>query len=144
MGGRAARRREVNNSTIHLPVPRALKSRWVRESQRRGLKLTEYLLAMIQLGETMKTHPIPEALADAYRGAGYAFAASAGGQLVALRYLADVAPELDGALAEGGATARAAVMRWVASDAAGPAVRELQALGQVCVGMCSAWEFVEL
>lgn len=92
----------------------------------------------------MSTYPIPESLADQYHGAGYALAASVGGQLVALRYIADVAPELDDALAEGGTSARAAVLGWIGSDAAGPAVRELQALGEVSVGMCSAWEFVEL
>lgn len=91
----------------------------------------------------MTVYPIPDALASAYRGAGYALAATSAGQLVALRYLADLAPELDDDLAEGGATARAAAQRWIGTDAAGPAVRELQALGQVHVGMCSAWEFVE-
>ena len=92
----------------------------------------------------MTVYPIPDALAGQYHGAGYALAASAGGQLVALRYLADLAPELDDPLSEGGAVARQASQRWILSDAAGPAVRELQALGDVHVGMCSAWEFCEL
>ncbi|MBS0414358.1 MAG: hypothetical protein JSR68_08295 [Proteobacteria bacterium] len=92
----------------------------------------------------MKTYPIPDTMSSQYHGAGYALAATVSGQLVALRYLADVAPELDEVLADGGHTARAAVQRWIASDAAGAAVRELQALGAVHVGMCSAWEFVEL
>ena len=47
-------------------------------------------------------------------------------------------------LIEGGSIARAAVQKWIASDAAGSAVRELQALGDVSVGMCSCGEFVEL
>lgn len=92
----------------------------------------------------MKTYHIPEATASQYHGAGYALASTTGGQLVALRYLADIAPELDEPLTEGGQTARAAVQNWIKSDAAGPTVRELQALGQVHVGMCSAWEFCEL
>ncbi|MBS0306444.1 MAG: hypothetical protein JSR43_13840 [Proteobacteria bacterium] len=33
---------------------------------------------------------------------------------------------------------------WVASDVASATVRELQAHGEVSVGMCSGWEFVEL
>lgn len=131
-------------STVHLSVPRALKARWVKASQQRGLKLTDHLLALIERGEAMKTYPIPEAVAGQYHGAGYALAATAGGQLVALRYLADVAPDLDEPLADGGQMARAAVQRWIASDAAGPTVRELQALGDVHAGMCSSWEFCEL
>jgi|GEM_PF-1278626 len=134
----------TDDAVIHLSVPRALKARWVKASQQRGLKLTEHLLSLIARGEAMKTYPIPEATASQYHGDGYALAATAGGQLVALRYLVDVAPELDEALSEGGQTARAAVQRWIKSDAAGAAVRELQALGEVRVGMCSAWEFCEL
>lgn len=92
----------------------------------------------------MNVYPIPDAVAGQYRGAGYALAASAGGQIVTLKYIEDIAPSLDADLAEGGMVARSAVQRWVVSDAAGPAVRELQALGEVHVGMCSSWEFVEL
>ena len=136
--------REALSTTVHLSVPRALKARWVKDSQQRGLKLTDHLLTMIERGEAMKTYPIPEAVAGQYHGAGYALAATAGGQLVALRYLVDLAPELDEPIAEGGQPARAAVQRWIASDAAGAVVRELQALGEVHVGMCSAWEFCEL
>ena len=82
----------------------------------------------------MTVYPIPDALAGQYHGAGYALAASVGGQLVALRYLADLAPELSDVLAEGGEHARAAAHAWIGSDAAGPAVRELQALGEVHAG----------
>ena len=92
----------------------------------------------------MRVYPIPEALASQYHGAGYALAAIAGGQLVALLYLEDAAPDLGDVLAEGGSAASRAVQNWVASGAAGPTVRELQALGDVSVGMCSAWEFCEL
>ena len=129
-------------TVIHISVQRAIKARWVKASQARGMKLTDWIVE--QLERPMKTHPIPDTLAGQYHGAGYALAATAGGQLVALRYLADLAPELDEALAEGGDVARQAAQRWIASDAAGPAVRELQALGNVNVGMCSAWEFCEL
>ena len=129
-------------SVIHINVPRAVKARWVKASQARGMKLTDWLVDRIET--RMNVYSIPDTLASQYHGAGYALAASAGGQLVALRYLVELAPELDDDLAEGGATARAAAQRWIDSSAAGPAVRELQALGEVHVGMCSAWEFVEL
>ena len=129
-------------SVIHISVPRAAKARWIKASQARGMKLTDWIVE--QLDRPMKTYLIPDAIASHYHGAGYTLAASAGGQLVALRYLADLDPELDEPLSEGGSTARQAAQRWIASDAAGPAVRELQALGDVHVGMCSAWEFCEL
>ena len=131
-------------STVHLNVPRALKTRWVKASQQRGLKLTDHLLTLIQRGETMAVYPVDDSMESQYHGAGYALAATAGGQLVALRYLVDVAPELDEPLAEGGQTARAAVQSWIKSDAAATVVRELQVFGDVHVGMCSAWEFCEL
>ena len=92
----------------------------------------------------MNTHAIPESLSHQYHGAGWALAAITGGKLVDLRYVSDLAPDLADDLIEGGSIARAAVQRWIASDSAGPAVRELQALGEVAVGMCSCWEFVEL
>ncbi len=129
-------------SVIHISVPRAIKARWVKASQARGLKLTDWIIERIEA--RMNVYPIPHPLASQYHGAGYALAASVGGQLVALRYLADVAPELEDALADGGSAARDAAVCWLASDAPGPIVRELQALGKVHAGMCSAWEFVEL
>lgn len=39
-------------AVVHLNVPGALKARWVKASQRRGLKLTDYLLELIRRGET--------------------------------------------------------------------------------------------
>ena len=134
-------------SVIHISVPRAAKARWVKASQARGMKLTDWLVeaADAAAGEKhMKVHQIPHTLAGAYQGAGYALAAISSGQVVALRYIADAAPELDEVLADGGIAARHAVLRWIDSSAAGPVVRELQVLGEVSVGMCSSWEFVEL
>lgn len=134
-------------SVIHINVPRAAKARWVKASQARGMKMTDWLIEAADraAGERpMNVYPIPDTLASAYQGAGYALAAVAGGQLVALRYIADLAPQLDDTLAEGGRPARDAVQDWIGSDDAAPTVRELQALGAVSVGMCSAWEFVEL
>ena len=131
-------------ATIHLNVPAGLKARLVKASQRRSMKLSDYLLELIERAESMNTHAIPESLSRQYHGSGWAVAAITGGQLVDLRYVSDLAPELTDDLIEGGSIARAAVQKWIASDAAGSAVRELQALGDVSVGMCSCGEFVEL
>lgn len=93
----------------------------------------------------MATYPIPPALAAQYRGAGVALAAITGGQVVALRYLADIAPlEVADQIAEGGPHAAFFARQWLGKAEAGPAVRELQALGDVRAVMCSAWEAVEL
>ncbi len=93
----------------------------------------------------MKVFKITESLASQYHGAGWAMAAITGGQVVALRYIADVAPaRVADAVADGGAHARFFMRQWIVTDEAAPVVRELQALGQVSVGMCSAWEFCEL
>lgn len=91
----------------------------------------------------MTAHKIAPTLALHYQGAGWALAAIAGGQVVALRYVRDVAPaevadHLDGPHAQ------FFVRQWMLTAAAGPAVRELQALGDVSIGMVSSWEFVEL
>ena len=61
------------------------------------------------------------------------------------RYVRDVAEAIAEQIEEaGGAHASFFVKQWLQTDAAAPVVRELQALGQVSVGMCSAWEFCEL
>ena len=135
-------------ATIHLNVPAGLKARLVKASQRSSRKLSDYLLEVIERAESMNSHALPESLSHQYHGSGWAVAAITGGQLVALRYVSDLAPELTDDLIddliEGGSIARAAVQKWIASDAAGSAVRELQALGDVSVGRCSCGEFVEL
>lgn len=93
----------------------------------------------------MATYPIPQTLAGQYRGAGLALAAVTGGHVVALRYLAEVAPpEVADALAEGGQHAAFFARQWLGTAEAGPVVREMQALGEVRVVMCSAWEAVEV
>ena len=134
---------EGGDALIHLRVSPALKGRWVRESRAAGMKLTDWIIQRVE-ARPMNVYKIPDTLSSAYHGAGYALAAIAGGRPVALRYVEDLAPDLGDVLAEGGSAARRAVQNWVASDAAGPTVRELQALGDVSVGMCSSWEFVEL
>jgi hypothetical protein len=124
------------DALIHLRVPAALKARWVRESQSRGLKLTDWITQRVE-ARTMNVYKIPEALAHKYHGSGHALVAVTGEQVVDLVYLADALPDFDsdapGALATAVADARLA-----------PTVRRLQALGQLSFGMVSCWEFVEL
>ena len=93
----------------------------------------------------MNVFKIPDALADAYHGSGWALAASVNNQLVTLRYIRDVAPRaVTDAMAEAdGAHAAFFVKQWLSTQEAAPTVRELQSLGNVHVGMCSCWEFVE-
>lgn len=86
----------------------------------------------------MNVFPIPDTIADKYKGAGHALAAVTGGRIVGLVYLRDALPDYDdGEGVAGLATA-------INDDRLGPTVRELQALGDLHVGMCSCWEFVEL
>lgn len=68
----------------------------------------------------MATYPIPLALAGQYRGAGPALAAVAGGQVVALRYLSEIAPpEVADALAEGEQHIPFLACRWLGTAEAG-------------------------
>lgn len=128
-----------------MNVARRVKARWVNASQQRGMKLTDYLTDMIARAEAMNVYPIPDATASQYHGAGWALAAITGGQVVALRYIRDVAEAISDQIDEaGGSHAGFFVRQWLQTDEAGPVVRELQALGEVSVGMCSCWEFVEL
>ena len=86
----------------------------------------------------MQVFKIGDSLESKYRGAGHALAAVTGGQLVDVRYLSDVLPDYD----DGEGIARLA--NALDDDRLGPTVRELQALGEVVVGMVSCWEFVVL
>lgn len=86
----------------------------------------------------MKTYQVPEGLAPQYHGAGHALAAVVNGSLVRIIYLHDIFPGYDGALDS------AALRQAISLPPLGPAVRELQDLGDVSVGMLSCWEFTEL
>ena len=79
---------------------------------------------------------VPDALAEKYKGSGYALAASKNGKLVDLIYLRTVLPDLD----EDKGIERVIL----GNPEIGPTVRYLQSLGDVHVGMCSSWEFCEL
>lgn len=72
-----------------------------------------------------------------YQGTGYAIGAIAKGQLIDFRYLSEV---LDLSGDEGPEE----IMQYLADARLGPTVRYMQALGEVSVGMCSCYEFVEL
>lgn len=79
---------------------------------------------------------IPDALEAKYHGCGIALASVTGGVIVNLVYLRDVLEDFD----EEQDGVRAALT----DDRLGPTVRLLQSTGEVFVGMCSCWEFVEL
>lgn len=82
----------------------------------------------------MSTFPIPDELADAYKGSGHALAAVKDGQLRDLLYLRDLLPNF-----------RPEDVETAIRDAhLAPAIRHLEQLGEVSVGMCSCWEFCEL
>lgn len=96
--------------------------------------------------KTTKTYPIPDGLATQYHGAGWALVAVAGGHLVKLVYLADVSPAFEKMMGNPGADAHGAFFARQALSLpdVGPTIRELQALGEISVGMLSGWEFLEL
>src|SRR5574337_2168659 len=82
-------------SVVNITVPRGVKAAWVRASQARGMKLTDWLVESVRRSMMMQTYPIPEALAPKYHGAGHALAAVTGGQIVDLVYVEDALPDYD-------------------------------------------------
>lgn len=80
---------------------------------------------------------IPESLLDKYHGCGIAMASVTGGIIINLVYLHDVIVEFDD-------EDRDALPAALNDDRLGPTVRLLQSTGEVFVGMCSCFEFVEL
>jgi hypothetical protein len=93
----------------------------------------------------MKTYKVPEGLAPQYHGSGWALATVAGGQLVKLVYLADVSPAFEHMMQQPGAENHGAFFarQVLQMPELGPTIRELQALGEISVGMLSGWEFTE-
>lgn len=93
----------------------------------------------------MQVFKISDSLAGAYHGSGWALGSVASnGELVALRYFEDLVPvSVASQLGDGnGAHGDFFIKVWLDTAEAAPVVRELQALGDVVVGMCSCWEFV--
>lgn len=80
----------------------------------------------------MNVYKIPDALANKYRGAGYALAVTLDGQLIDIVYLSDILPDFDGS------------PTGFTDDRLAPAVRRLQVFGQVHAGMLGSWQFTEL
>ena len=131
------------NALIHLNTSAAIKGRWVAESRKRGMKLTDYIIEMMRRAQAMNTYDASN-LKD-YKGAGWALAAITGGQVTRLIYLDDVAEDV--IMDDNGdeyPDVKRRITLWTGTTAAGQYVRELQALGEVSIGMCSCGEFVEL
>lgn len=78
-----------------------------------------------------------------YQGSGYAIGAVVGGQLVDFKYLRDALPDFEGDHTEDG-DGHELAMAAMSDPRIGPAVRQIQALGDVVAGMCSGYEFVVL
>ena len=82
---------------------------------------------------------IAETLGPEYKGAGFALAAIAGGQVVAPAYLDDVLPEFDQA------TANIEAVQAVLAD---PRVKgkawEMTLFGEPSIGICVDWRFVPI
>jgi hypothetical protein len=126
---------EGGDALIHLRVPAATKARWVRESRAAGQKLSTWIIDRVE-ARKMNVFPIPEALASKYHGAGYALAAVLEGSVIDLVYLREALPDFG--------EERQDALAAIDDPRIAPTVRRLQALGQVSIGMCSGWEFVEL
>ena len=84
----------------------------------------------------MQVFKISEAIENKYKGAGCALAAVSNGAIVDLVYVSDFCLEFSGNLED--------LPPFMDSPEFGRKVREFQALGEVFLGMCSAWEFVVL
>lgn len=84
----------------------------------------------------MQIFKIPEpVLSRKYQGAGMAIAAVTGGQIVNLVYFRDLDDDVD-------EDDQAALMALIENPRIGPTIRELQAQGELFVGMCSCTEFI--
>lgn len=84
----------------------------------------------------MNVFKVPDTLASKYHGSGYALAATVADKLVDIVYLTDALPDFSGEQAD--------LHDALDDPRLAPTVRHLQALGEVHVGLCSAWEFCEL
>ena len=85
----------------------------------------------------MKTHSIPDGLAEKYKGSGPALASFMGDTIIDLVYIRDLIPSFDGALSS--------VQNLIGDHRIGGAALKMQQGAElVSVGMVSAWEFTEL
>jgi len=79
----------------------------------------------------MTTYPIPEYLQDSHDGDEWAIAAILSRRVVALRYIADIAPEIE--------LTESTIRQWL--DGGPIELRELQALGPVSLGVIGSGGF---
>lgn len=85
----------------------------------------------------MNIFPIPEALAEKYKGSGPALASiDTEGNVVDIRYIRDIVPTFDDEVAS--------VSDVVSDPRIGSASLDMNKRGEVSIGMLSAWEFCEL
>lgn len=92
----------------------------------------------------MRVFTIPNHLANAYRGSGYALAAVARDELAELIYLRDVLPDHEDTDADGDGTSAETVAACLSDVRLALTIQHLARIGEVLIGMCSCWEFVEL
>jgi hypothetical protein len=85
----------------------------------------------------MNVYKVPETLYDKYHGCGHALVATSNGALMDIVYLRDVIEEYDD-------EDDSALRNALDDRRIGPTVRYLQSLGEVHIGMCSCYEFIEL
>lgn len=84
----------------------------------------------------MKIFKITEDLYDKYHGCGYAIGAAINDKLVDFKYFRDIDEQFDDEFDS--------VKDLINDEKMGPTVRYLQSLGEVYVGMCSSYEFIEV
>lgn len=89
----------------------------------------------------MAVFAVPDSLEGAYKGTGMALAASHNGQLLALKYLRDLLPGIESLECDESGHVDESVL---GHPQLAPAVRELRTLGDVHLGVCRSWEFVEV
>lgn len=79
---------------------------------------------------------IPDTLEFKYHGAGIALASVTGGRIINIVYVRDVLPDFSGEQED--------IPAALDDERIGPTMRLLQSTGEVFVGVCSCWEFIEL
>lgn len=90
----------------------------------------------------MNVYPIPETLAGAYHGCGYALAAIVDGRVVDMLYFRDVLPGFSDEDANGNGIHPESLP--IADHRLAPTIAHLSGLGEVSVGMVSCWELCEI
>lgn len=88
---------------------------------------------------------IPEELYAKYHGCGHAIAAIFNDEIVDIKYLRDIHPDFEIDIDEPTQEQEHEFVKGViVNPLVGETIRYFQSLGEVSVGMCSSYEFVEL